>query len=233
MVVDRQPGYVLHTRSYRESSQLLDVLTPGHGLVRLVGRGVKRSAKQAASPVQPFREILLSWKGRGDLYTMTGFDEAGAVHHLSGMPLFSAMYINELTMKLLAPEDPSAEIYDCYSIAIAELATGREVQKTLRLFEKRLLSLIGYEMNLVLESETGEAVDPDAVYRYDIESGPVKVNARRSGQLSISGGSLLSLAAERLEGEQVLKECKMLMRAVLSWHMGGKPLKSRDLFNQF
>lgn len=232
MIVDRQPGYVLHTRSYRESSQLLDILTPGYGLVRLVGRGVKRPAKQAGSPVQQFREILLSWKGKGDLYTMTGFDETGIAHRLSGKSLFSAMYINELVVKLLAPEDPSPEIYDCYTEAISELVSGREIQKTLRLFEKRLLSLIGYEMNLSVDSESGETVDPEGIYRYDIESGPVKVMKGVAGQLTISGKSLISLEQECLQGEQVRKECKILMRAVLSWHMGGRPLKSRDLFNQ-
>ncbi|TNF84925.1 MAG: DNA repair protein RecO, partial [Gammaproteobacteria bacterium] len=39
--VTDQPAIVVHTRPYRESSLLLSVLTLDHGLLTLVGRGVR------------------------------------------------------------------------------------------------------------------------------------------------------------------------------------------------
>jgi recombinational DNA repair protein (RecF pathway) len=42
----------------------------------------------------------------------------------------------------------------------------------------------------------------------------------------------MSLAGQRIEDKTVLPEAKRLMRYLIAWHMGGKPLKTRELFKQ-
>ena len=60
-------GFVLHARSLRETSLLVDVFTPDFGVTRLVARGA-RSAKSKIRPLaQPFRPLLVSWTGRHEL----------------------------------------------------------------------------------------------------------------------------------------------------------------------
>ena len=39
--VDRQPAFVLHSRAYRESSLLLDLLTRDFGRIGVVARGAR------------------------------------------------------------------------------------------------------------------------------------------------------------------------------------------------
>ena len=42
MILDLQPAYVLHSRPYRDSSALVDLLTLHGGLQRVVWRGARR-----------------------------------------------------------------------------------------------------------------------------------------------------------------------------------------------
>ncbi|MBE0620580.1 MAG: recombination protein O N-terminal domain-containing protein, partial [Burkholderiales bacterium] len=39
---DNQPGYVLHTYAYRETSLVVETFTRSHGRVAMVARGAKR-----------------------------------------------------------------------------------------------------------------------------------------------------------------------------------------------
>ena len=231
MRVDRQPGYLLHARAYRESSQLLDVLTPEFGLVRLVGRGTRSRASGKSTPIQPFCEGLFSWQGKGELHTLAAHEEIESVPAMQGTVLVSALYVNELAVRLLAPGDPCPGMYECYRSTILSLSSAVSVEPALRLFEKRFLSLLGYELNLTVDMQSGETVDAEAIYRYDIESGPVAACRETSEGLLISGRTLLALEQEDLDDARVLHEAKVLMRAVLNWHMDGRPLRSRELFN--
>ena len=45
----------------------------------------------------------------------------------------------------------------------------------------------------------------------------------------MSGGTLLALARERLTDDRMLGEAKVLMRAAIGAHLGGRPLASRSL----
>ncbi|VAW60162.1 hypothetical protein MNBD_GAMMA11-2638, partial [hydrothermal vent metagenome] len=46
----------------------------------------------------------------------------------------------------------------------------------------------------------------------------------------LSGKSLMDLDSNTLDSEQSLKDARRLMRAVLHYYLGGKPIRSRELF---
>ena len=48
MRISLQPAYVLHSRPYRDSSALLEVLTAEYGRVSLVARGARRRKEDGA-----------------------------------------------------------------------------------------------------------------------------------------------------------------------------------------
>jgi DNA repair protein RecO (recombination protein O) len=58
--------------------------------------------------------------------------------------------------------------------------------------------------------------------------GPVPADSDGHG-ITMNGQSLLSLAREELADAESLKDAKRLMRAVLGYYLGDKPLKSREL----
>ena len=101
------------------------------------------------------------------------------------------------------------------------------VQPILRVFEKHLLESIGYAMLLDREYDSGADVLPQNWYDYKPDTGPVLRSG--PGKNRVSGAALLALHAEQLDSSQ-LPELRMLMRSVIGYHLGGKPLASLSLF---
>jgi DNA repair protein RecO (recombination protein O) len=228
--VQLQAGYVLHLRPYRESSALLEVYTRDHGRVGLVARGVRSPKSRQRGELQLFRPLKLSWSARGELGTLTAVESDGAVPGLRGAALYSGFYLNELLVRLLARHDPHPALYALYESGLQRLAAEAYVEPVLRLFEKRLLEEIGYGLLLDCEAQDGEPIEPQRYYDYHLESGPVAVTDAAAPGFIFRGESLLALARGALTTAQALHDAKRLMRAALNLYLGGKALKSRELF---
>ena len=236
MRVDLQPGFVLHRRDFRNTSLIVEAFTPEFGRVGLVARGVRRPRSEKNALLQSFRPLLLSWTGKGELYTLTNVEADSFVNPVVGDAYASCFYLNELLMRLLQRDDAHEEVYRLYEQtlqAIQTVATPTDNERVLRLFEKSLLQELGYGLMLDCEADTGQVVSADCEYCYEPERGPVpKVAGRVASGPSISGKSLLSLARNELADEQSLRESKRLMRVILREYIGDKPLQSRMLYNQ-
>lgn len=228
--VQLTPGFVLHLRPWRESSALLEVFTETHGRVGLVARGVRSARSRQRGDLQPFRALRLSWQARGELGTLTGVEPDGAAIALQGKALYSAFYLNELLMRLLARHDPHPGLFGHYRHCLQRLASGAQLEALLRVFELRLLEEAGYALQLDCEATTGEALQSDTLYDYHLESGPVAVPGAREGGFVFRGESLMAMAREELSDPAVLSDAKRLLRSALKLYLGDKPLKSRELF---
>jgi DNA repair protein RecO (recombination protein O) len=223
----QQPAYVLHARAYRETSLLLETLTRDHGRTAMVARGAKAPKSRWRNLLQPFRPLLISWSARGELGTLTGADQVAAPPELHGEALYCGLYLNELLIRLLHRGDPHPELFERYRQVLADLASGHPLQPVLRIFEKHLLEAVGYGLLLEREHATGEPLRADAMYDYRPDRGPVRVSDR-SGR-AIPGSVLLALKSEQLESE-LLPDLRRLMRRVIGYHLGDKPLASQALF---
>ena len=146
MRVQLQPAFVLHSRPYRDSSALLEVLTSEFGRISLVAKGARRSVRGRSNGaiLQPFIPLLLSFSGRAELKTVTGSEVAGDVVSLKGERLFSGIYLNELLIRLLHRNDTHPNLFIAYADAIATLGGERSMDDTLRQFEFILLEELGY-----------------------------------------------------------------------------------------
>lgn len=234
--VENEPGYVLHSRPWRETSLILEVFTCGHGRLGLTARGARRLRSRLRGMIVPFQPLLLSWAGRGELPTLTGADDEGPIPALRGRALFSGFYLNELLLKLLPRNDAHGALFGHYRDALAGLGAGGAAEPVLRIFEKRLLDALGYGLTLDREADTGAPVSPNRRYRYLPQHGPVGESGAAAGEkgVAVSGRTLLALARGRFEdgdGEaRARQEARSLMRAILAPHLGPRPLGSRQLF---
>jgi DNA repair protein RecO (recombination protein O) len=224
-----QVGYVIHQRPFRESSLLLEVLTPDFGRKGLVAKGVRGERSKLRGVLQVCRPLLVSWSGRGELGSLTGAEPAGPAHHLVGRQLWCALYLNELIQRLVPREDPNPLIYGSYARTLADLARDRDEEAVLRVFERDLLAQIGYGLSLDREADTGRPIAADARYDYRLEQGPVRTGGGGAA-LELSGRTLLDLQRGDLSDPQSRHEAKRLTRAAIAPHLGGRPLKSRELF---
>ena len=220
-------AFLLHRRSFRETSLLIDIFSPGHGILRLIAKGALRGKGSRGGVLQPFLPLSVAWSSRGDPPVLTVADAADRLIELSGKNLFCGFYLNELLIRLLPLQDPQPRIFAFYRLSLQRLETGVRVEETLRFFELGLLEELGYGLMLESDAESGAEIRPDRHYAYRIEHGPVECAA---SDHAIRGSVLLGLRDGVLMGPQDASEAKRLMRRVINHYLGGKPLRSRALF---
>jgi DNA repair protein RecO (recombination protein O) len=225
-----EPAYVLHGRPYRESSLLLEALSRDHGRVGLVARGARGTRSRWKSVLQPFRPLLLSWSQKGDLGTLTAADQVASPPPLVGDALFCGLYANELTTRFLQRSDPHPDVFEGYRALVTGLAGAKPSQPALRMFELQLLQAAGFGLQLDHEHGTSEAIRADGWYAYVPESGPKRQEfSEETANGLVSGAALMALKSGNIE-DRHLKELKRLMRSLIRFYLGDKPLKSQALF---
>jgi DNA repair protein RecO (recombination protein O) len=230
--VDLEPAFVLHGRAYRETSELLEIITCNHGRVSLVARGMRRPRAGLRAILQPFQPLLVSWSGRGSsLMTLRGAESAGASIALHGTPLMSAFYVNELILRFLHKGDPHPRLYAGYEETLRRLGHGDVTELVLRRFELELLAEAGYGLNLDHDAVTGEPLVPARRYQYVIERGPVPADRASEGEPAYTGAELLAIGQGEFADAQDLQSARRLLRAVLDHYLGGQALRTRAVFS--
>jgi DNA repair protein RecO (recombination protein O) len=236
--IECQPAYLLHSRPYRNTSVIIDVFSRDYGRVGLVARGARSARSRWAAVLLPFQRVLLSWQGRGELKTVIAAECDDAPCWLQGNALVSALYGNELLLRLLHRDDPHPELLSRYEQLLSALrqvqAQGRDalesLEPILRCFEKYLLQELGYGLSLEYDARNGEPVQAGSSYTYYLDEGPVLCRQPGATAFIISGSTLLALARDELSDANCRREAKQLMRLALRQHLGERPLYSRRLY---
>jgi DNA repair protein RecO (recombination protein O) len=225
--VQLAPGYILHHHPYRDTSRILEVLTRDAGRMSIFARGVRGPKAKLASELQPFRLLMLSWSGKGDAPMLTGAESAPDQGTMPPACLMSGFYLNELLLKLTHRHDPVPGVFDTYHATLEALKHGAGLEATLRIFEKRLLDLLGYGVEVDLDARTGERIDPDAYYHFRPAYGVFPAAEDAAGALL--GASLIRLAREAVETERELDDAKRLLQAALAHCLEGRELATRQV----
>ena len=141
-----------------------------------------------------------------------------------GYPTFSSTFA---LMKLTTRHDPLPELFDHYHVTLGTLRGGAALEPRLRIFEKRLLEVLGYGLDLGSESLSGRSVQAQEYYHYRPGQGLVSAGPARAGALA--GASLLALAAEELTSPRALEDARRLLKAALAACLEGRPLATRTV----
>ncbi len=231
--IDNEPGFVLHSYPFRETSLVVEVFTRHHGRMALVARGARRPRSALRGQVQPFTPLLLSWFGKSEVRTLHGAEWQGGLAPLAGMPLLCGFYLNELLLKLLARDDPHEALFDYYQATLGELSQPADngLERVLRRFERHLLSEIGYAATFHEEAETAQPVCEEQAYYFVPERGPYAGKGNSAG-IPVSGRTLLDMDQDRFDSPVTRAEAKQLMRALINHHLGGKPLYTRQMLKE-
>jgi DNA repair protein RecO (recombination protein O) len=225
--IELTPGYVLHHRPWRDTSRILEVLTREHGRLTLFARGVRGPRARLAPVLQPFQPLLLSFSGRGEAAQLTAAERAGEAAALPAATLMAAFYLNELLLKLTTRHDPLPQLYDHYDATLRALRCGAALEPALRIFEKRLLEVLGYGLDLRSEASSGRPILAQVYYHFRPAQGLIAAGDVRSGTLS--GDSLLALAAEELASERALSDARRLLHSALAACLEGRQLSTRTV----
>ena len=156
--VQLAPGYILHHYPYRDTSRILEVLTRDAGRLSIFARGVRGPKAKLASELQPFRLLLLSWSGKGEAPMLSGAEGAPDQGTMPPACLMAGFYLNELLLKLTHRHDPVTGVFDTYHATLEGLKHGAALEPSLRIFEKRLLDLLGYGVELDVDASTAASI---------------------------------------------------------------------------
>jgi len=232
-------AYLLHRYDWSESSLIVELFTRERGRVAAAAKGAKRPYSQFRSVLLPFQRLTVllgpqPGDDSADLHTLRGAEWAGGVPAVAGAALFRGFYMNELLLKLLARQDPHPALFDAYAQSLPALAGPGDGATALRAFELLLLRETGVLPDLSLVTQTHAPVRAELPYGLHAEAGVIE----RPDDAAVPGRTLLALQQALGEAElaAVQRACagalvplRQILRAMLQYHLGHKPLRTRQV----
>jgi len=220
-------GFLLHSQPFKETSLLMNVFTKDNGRINMVANGAKRLNYKKRGLLQAFVPITVEWVGKRGLVTLKQVESRGYFYELKGKNLMNGLYVNELLIRFLSILDPHKLLFLEYQSLVKKLSIGNCQENTLRLFEKSLLKYIGYEVNLKYDSNM-RLLKEGYYYDYHPEIGPI-LTSKKSKPYLFFGKDLLDIHNNKIDSPNLLYTSKRLITLVIDFHLGNKPLRSREL----
>jgi DNA repair protein RecO (recombination protein O) len=223
-----QPGFVLHSYPYKETSLIVDLFTRDFGRIGVVAKGAKRPHSKLRGALQTFQPLSTSWSGKSELRTLIDAEWVGGMLPLEKTALLCGFYLNELLVKLLARDDPHPVLFDQYVSTLNQLAHNEPAQTVLRKFERALLKETGVAADLTRCTSTRGPVEAGSDYVVDPERGPRVARVSDTWPV-VSGKTLIDMENEDYLDPVTQMQSKQLMRFLLAHQLGGAPLNTRQI----
>lgn len=172
----REKAICLRTTDYSETSQVVQFLTRGQGVVRILAKGSKRPKSKSGGMIDLLSEgeLVFSGQGRESLGTLIEFSES-AVHsgiRREARRLNAALCMIEMVSEMLPADDIYVEVFDLLHNGLARLDQDDcPVRAVLAYFQWRLLrhaGLLGDLSGCVL---CGEEIATPSAYFSSIQGG--------------------------------------------------------------
>jgi len=226
--VQSQPGFVLHSYPYKETSLIIDVFSRQYGRVALLAKGAKRPHSQLRGVLQTFQPLTFSWSGKSELQTLTAAEWVGGMLPLEKNTLLCGFYLNEIIIKLIQRDDPQPLLFDDYVATINQLAHAESAAIVLRKFELNLLKTAGVVNDLSFCTKQRASVFPEILYTVDPEAGTRPVQENET-VIKVHGKTLLDMQAQDYSDINTQQQSKLLMRSLLAHHLHGMPIHTRQI----
>lgn len=226
--VTAQPGFVLHSYPYKETSLIVEVFARDYGRVPLVAKGAKRPHSKLRGVLQTFQPLQLAWSGKSEVRTLMSAEWVGGLLPLERSALLCGFYLNELLVKLLARDDPYPLLFAAYMAALNQLAHAEPAGIVLRKFELQLLKVSGVAGTLTELGGAGEPVEAERYYVFEPERGPRLAVASDTLPVVV-GKTLMDMEAGDYSDSVTQQQSKFLMRHLLAHHLGGVTLNTRQI----
>ncbi|OCG08703.1 DNA repair protein RecO [Gilliamella sp. wkB178] len=223
-----QRAFILHTRSYSESSLLVDFFVENFGKITVLAKGAKRKRSALKGVLQPFTPLIIQYSGHGEVKTLRQVEAMALALPLVSTSLYSAFYLNELLHRVLVAESDTTTLFEHYLHSLQQLAKQDSAENVLRSFELALLENLGYHVDFFHCSATGDDIVAAMNYQFQSEKGFMSSLLQNS--TSFTGEQVLALGHRQFDNQDVLKAAKRFTRMALKPYVGTKPFKSRELF---
>ena len=217
--------FLLHQRSYGETSIIADVFTQKSGKISFIAKGAKKPKSKFFGYLVPFQKLKITYSGRSELKTLTSIDrDLASNSNTFSKVSYSLLYINELLMKLLPKDAKHEELFVLYDEFLKKINKNNNLEISLRHFELDLLDMLGYGFDYDSEIDSNEPIEAELSYVLVSERG-----FRKSNSSSFKGKDILSIKKRKLE-DVPLKYLKEITTKAIGICLEGKDLTSRKIF---
>ena len=217
--------FLLHQRSYGETSIIADVFTQKSGKISFIAKGAKKPKSKFFGYLVPFQKLKITYSGRSELKTLTSIDrDLASNSNTFSKVSYSLLYINELLMKLLPKDAKHEELFILYDEFLKKINKNNNLEISLRHFELDLLDMLGYGFDYESEIDSNEPIEAELSYVFVSERG-----FRKSNSSSFKGKDILSIKKRKLE-DVPLKYLKEITTKAIGICLEGKDLTSRKIF---
>ena len=195
----RDEGVVLRTIKLGEADRIITIFTQGHGKVRGVAKGVRKTSSRFGARLEPASHVALQlYKGRElDIVTQVETIESNRAVR-EGYAMFThAVPMLEVVDHVTPDRDPNAALYRMITGALRTLGERRSALVTTAVFWK-LLSLEGFQPML------------DGCARCGTDGGDVVLRA-----FDLADGGMLCESCASLSGRPVSPDALDLLRRLL------------------
>lgn len=188
MSLHTTPALLLRAHPYSETSRILRFLTPAHGVVALLARGVRARTGRGAGALETFArgELTADFRPDRDLQGFRDFRPGGGDPRRLGRDLLAfaaASYLAELVLAH-AMEEAGPDLYDAFVAALEALESAPADLLPFHALAGgwQLLALFGFPPELEACVACQGPVDAEAAaLRFDLEAGGLRC-ARCLGQ---------------------------------------------------
>src|SRR5438093_11457875 len=176
----RDEGVVLRTHRLGESDRIVAMVTKGHGKVRAVAKGVRKTKSRFGGRLEPCSHVsMLLYEGRGELDIVS---QAETIDHFRPVRedldrMAAAMTLLEAVDQVAQEQEPNVRLYQMLVGALRALA-ARDAPLLVPAFFWKLLALEGLQPMLDVCVSCGA---PDDLVAFDLESGGALCRSCRRG----------------------------------------------------
>ena len=217
--------FLLHQRSYGETSIIADVFTQKSGKISFIAKGAKKPKSKFFGYLVPFQKLKITYSGRSELKTLTSIDrDLASNSNTFSKVSYSLLYINELLMKLLPKDAKHEELFVLYDEFLKKINKNNNLEISLRHFELDLLDMLGYGFDYDSEIDSNDPIEAESSYVFVSERG-----FRKSNSSSFKGKDILNIKKRKLE-DVPLKYLKEITTKAIGICLEGRDLASRKIF---
>ena len=217
--------FLLHQRSFGETSIIADVFTQKSGKISFIAKGAKKPKSKFFGYLVPFQKLKITYSGRSELKTLTSIDrDLASNSNTFSKVSYSLLYINELLMKLLPKDAKHEELFVLYDEFLKKINKNNNLEISLRHFELDLLDMLGYGFDYDSEIDSNEPIEAELSYVFVSERG-----FRKSNSSSFKGKDILNIKKRKLE-DVPLKYLKEITTKAIGICLEGKDLTSLKIF---
>lgn len=218
------PAIILRRTNYGEADRIVNILTPAHGKISAIAKGVRKPKSKLAGGLELFAICELTiMQGRGELGLIT----SARLKQFFGDILkdYDRMQFAYEAIKLVNRAAETVSEPEFYQLLAEVLAWLGDIKTDWRLaelcFRLRLTSILGRGLNLLTDA-AGQKLQADQTYNYDFADNAFYADPR--GRFTADHIKLLRLASiknpailQQVSGlEKVIDDCAWFVRTVES-----------------